>query len=95
MNMLPNEARLRGSACTQCPLPELYLLEVGDLLHGYLLLFFDGVTHGFLHPLQQEVEGGGILAQTTEMTQVRWEMPRQQAAYLRNAVDQAPEGADC
>lgn len=45
---------------------ERYLLEVGDLLHGHLLLFLDGVTHGFLHPLQQEVKGSRILVQTTK-----------------------------
>ena len=43
-----------------------HLLEVDDLLHGHFLLVLDGVTHGFLHPLQQEVKGSRILTQTTK-----------------------------
>ena len=46
------------------PEPVHHLLEVDDLLHGHLLLFLDGVTHGFLHPLQQEVKGSRVLTQT-------------------------------
>lgn len=48
------------------PLPVRHLVEVGDLLHGHLLLLLDGVTYGLLHPLQQEVKGSGILVPTTE-----------------------------
>ena len=48
------------------PSPKHYLLEVGDLLHGHLLLFLDGVTHGLLHSLQQEGKGSGILVQMTD-----------------------------
>lgn len=80
MNMLGNEARLPGPPMPHCPLPERYLLEVGDLLHGHLLLFLDSVTHGLLHALQQEVKGSGILVQTTERTQVR----REPAPALRS-----------
>lgn len=63
MNTLGNEARLPRLPVPHRPLPKRYLLEVGNLLHGHLLLFLDSMTHGLLHALQQEVKGRGILAQ--------------------------------
>lgn len=60
------EQPVHQAAHAQLPFPARHLLEVGDLLHGHLLLLLDGVTYGLLHALQQEVKGSGILVQMTE-----------------------------
>jgi len=45
------------------------LVKVGDLVQGYLLLLLDGVPHGALHPLVQEVEGCRVLSAHKNNTQ--------------------------
>lgn len=40
---------------------QTHLIKVGDLLQRDFLLFLNGVTHGPLHPLQQEVKSGRVL----------------------------------
>lgn len=38
------------------------LVKVGDLVQGDFLLFFNGVSHRFLNPLQEEVESSWVLS---------------------------------
>ena len=45
-----------GGPCERCSVGETDLCEVGDLVHGDLLLLLDGVLQGPLHAVHQGLE---------------------------------------